>query len=364
MTLDEKIAAMTLQFPGGNLQDIIRIMQLKNEKMNIMQFMDRLMDGGNRMFLLRTGYSCNLHCRHCFAEYKKSELDFSLDQLKKMIDEIGDRNMVVLTGGEPTIRVDLLEILKYLKTRKTGYLVELQSNGVKFSDKTFLEKLEPYFDSIFLPFHSSNMSIFDKVTQVPGSGDLVVQALKNLAASSIRVMTNIVINRFNYKTITETMDFIQKINPGCTMALTHLHPIGGGDSTEVAPRYDEIHDDVQKALKKYGYLIHTHYIPRCRLYPYQELVSNADDWENGSKTKPGINHQDGEWKKIDYASYGGTLYVDEKVDPKWATLNIEQSKIKSVRCKECRFDKDCIGIWKEYGFLYPDLTDLIPIEKD
>lgn len=363
MTLDEKIAAMSSQFPGGNLEEIIRIMQLKNEKMNIMQFTERLVDGGNRIFLLRTGYSCNFHCQHCFAEYKKIESDFSTSALKNMIDEIGDKNVVVLTGGEPTVRADLLDLLKYIKSRQYAYLIELQTNGAKFSDKAFLEQLEPYFDSVFLPFHSSDMDIFDKVTQVPGSGKMVTQALQNLAASSIRIMTNIVINRFNYKTITETMDLIQSINPGCTMALTHLHPVGAGASTDIAPRYNEIHDSVQKALKKYGYLIHSHYIPRCRLYPYQALVSMADDWENGSKTKPGINHQDGEWKKMDYAAYGGTAYIDEKLNPQWSLLNIEQSKVKSVRCKECRFDKNCIGIWKEYGLLYPDLTDLIPIKE-
>jgi MoaA/NifB/PqqE/SkfB family radical SAM enzyme len=365
MTLEEKIEIAISQHPkSDNLQDIIYILKLKEAGSNIMRILDEFLgQEKNLSYLLRTGYSCNFHCQHCFAEDKKTLADFSLSKIKSFIDDLGKEPIVTLSGGEPTVRPDLLEILKYIKSKERAYLIDIQTNAAKFSDLAFLKNLEPYFDSAFVPFHSSNMDIFDEVTQVAGSGELVVQALKNLSASSIRVMTNIVINKFNYKTITETMDLIQKINPGCSMALTHLHPVGGGASTRVAPRYEEIHDSVQKALKKYGYLIYTHYIPRCQLYPYQSIVSLADDWENGSKSKPGINHQDGDWGKVDYAAYGGTIYIDEKANPNWPSLNIEQSKVKSIRCKECRFNNNCIGVWKEYGVLYPDLVGLTPIKE-
>jgi len=173
-------------------------------------------------------------------------------------------------------------------------------------------------------------------------------------------MTNTVINNYNYNTILETFDYIQTINPGGTMALTFAHPIGAAANTEITMRYSKIKEYIAPSLKKYGYLINTHYIPRCILYPYYMLVTNGDNWDNGSKIKPGTDFIDDSYKETDYGAYAGCSYVENINEIKSSIY----SRIKSKNCKQCKFDKECIGIWKEYGYIYPDIDiDLIPIKE-
>lgn len=65
---------------------------------------------------------CNLACWYCFFYVKKGDPVYepSLDQLRKMFETIKNQkpvgcNAVQLTGGEPTIREDLVDVIKMAK---------------------------------------------------------------------------------------------------------------------------------------------------------------------------------------------------------------------------------------------------------
>jgi MoaA/NifB/PqqE/SkfB family radical SAM enzyme len=295
--------------------------------------------GHDTSYILRTGYSCNNRCIHCFVEDRKAIDNLSTEEVKTEIDVIKEP-IVIVTGGEPTMRKDLQEILLYCKQKHL--FVELQTNGVKLSNKDYLKTVAPFFDSLFLPIHSSDNKIFDSITQVEKSFEQTIQAMKNaMEYEHIFIVTETVINKLNYKTLLSTLDMIQSINPGCTMAIACPHPVGAAFSRNVTPMFSEITDYLQPALKKYAYLMHTHYIPRCYLYPYHEIVQNMEKRDNGTVYKPGIDYLDGKWKRFDYGKFH------------------EGSRVKCDKCKNCIFDKECYGVWKEYGELY-DL-DLHPI---
>ena len=61
--------------------------------------------------------TCNLHCAHCYAssqdEQYPGELD--TDQAKAVLRDLSDYNVpvVLFSGGEPTIRPDLVELIAY-----------------------------------------------------------------------------------------------------------------------------------------------------------------------------------------------------------------------------------------------------------
>ncbi|MEM2926161.1 MAG: radical SAM protein, partial [Candidatus Bathyarchaeia archaeon] len=81
---------------------------------------------------------CNLHCIHCYAgagdkvEANEEVIDFktkkegtirhtelSVEELRKILDEAADIGCrkIQFTGGEPTLRDDLTELLEYAKAR-------------------------------------------------------------------------------------------------------------------------------------------------------------------------------------------------------------------------------------------------------
>lgn len=86
---------------------------------------------------------CNLKCKHCYYPVDNKKKDRSIDSIVQ--DALLHRNMApfILTGGEPTLRNDLPEIIKQLK--QIGP-VELLTNGSGLN-KELLEKILPMLQS-------------------------------------------------------------------------------------------------------------------------------------------------------------------------------------------------------------------------
>lgn len=223
------------------------------------------------------------------------------------------------------MRDDLAIILRYIK--ENGKQVNLHTNGLRLSDEKYLEGLLPYIDLLVFPIHSSDYGVFDSITQVPDSAKKAFEVFEKLVRiEHLAITSQTVINQLNYRTLPETFDRIQSISPGNKMMLTFPTPSGAAQSVKVTPRYSEIKDYIQPVLRKYGPLLDSRDIPRCYLYPYQNLTRNCDD-----------NH---------------CIVEKDKEN--------ENRRIKAPGCKNCIFDKKCVGVWREYGILYPDL-DLFPV---
>jgi MoaA/NifB/PqqE/SkfB family radical SAM enzyme len=352
MNLDEKIIALRAKFPKIDIDIRIRDYLLTHNYEELEAKIDgHLEEDGEHpesFYTLRVGYECNNYCIHCFVEDKRYEGgDKTTEEIKATIDSITEKKtLVIVTGGEPTIRDDLVEILEYIKSK--GFENSVQTNGLKFHDINYVNEVGPHIESVVLPVHSSDAQIFDAITRVDGSYEKTIQGFRNLVDTGVGVITQTVINQLNYKTILSTYDLIQEIFPGCGMTLTFPHPVGAANTSDIVPRFSEVREYLTPVFEKYGHLMHTHYIPKCLLYPYHGDVVVIDDTDDGNTLKPGIDYVHGEWKDTDYGSFGNA------------------SRIKSINCKQCVFDDTCVGIWAEYGGIYPaglDL-DLIPVKKN
>jgi len=100
---------------------------------------------------------CNLHCPVCFANSgSASEQEPSLERISWLLERAmasaGPSNLQ-LSGGEPTLRDDLPEIIQC--ARRVGYsFIQLNTNGLLLaSDKSYAGKLhDAGLSSVFLQF--------------------------------------------------------------------------------------------------------------------------------------------------------------------------------------------------------------------
>ncbi len=95
--------------------------------------------------LVEVTSSCNLNCPMCFASSGPGGKHLTLSQCKQSIDRIvqleGRAEVVQLSGGEPTIHPQFLEILDYALDQPIDY-VQINSNGLRFArDPELLEKI-------------------------------------------------------------------------------------------------------------------------------------------------------------------------------------------------------------------------------
>lgn len=101
---------------------------------------------------------CNNNCKYCFASKNIEEMDFS--KLRKLfcLFHEGGVKAVVLTGGEPLLRKDILKIFKEL--RKYNIKIFLDTNGDLFFN--YKAEIDKYVDVLGLPLDFSDSSYRSK----------------------------------------------------------------------------------------------------------------------------------------------------------------------------------------------------------
>ena len=100
---------------------------------------------------------CNINCPICFQKYQSSDdecKEASLGEIKKTIEKYNSQK-ILLFGGEPTVREDILEIIKIVK--ESGNIPGIITNGLKLQDKNYVEKLKKAgLKSVYLQFDGFN----------------------------------------------------------------------------------------------------------------------------------------------------------------------------------------------------------------
>lgn len=98
---------------------------------------------------------CNMHCPVCYVDTDSPHAkELSLSDIKSILDHY--RGCAVhISGGEPTLRDDLFDIIAEIKKRK--FFCGLFTNGLRLADTDFTEKLSAAgVDLVILQFDSLN----------------------------------------------------------------------------------------------------------------------------------------------------------------------------------------------------------------
>lgn len=129
---------------------------------------------------------CNLKCVHCCDSQPSPDAPFK--NLKKIVDKLAKNGLakVCITGGEPLLRKDLTNILRYIHNKKI--YITLSTNGL-FLDKDRLIFIKPHIDNIRFSLHGKE-KIHDKITGYKGSFRKVIEDIN--MARSLKIPVSIV----------------------------------------------------------------------------------------------------------------------------------------------------------------------------
>lgn len=155
-------------------------------------------------------FKCQNNCVHCYAGGPHETDELNTEQWKTVIDKLHDIGVFIITftGGEPTLRDDLPELLQYAQNK--GIVTGLVTNGRKLKSKECAETLEKVgLDFAQVTLESHRPEIHDKMTKAKGSWKETVQGIKNTASTSVYVTTNSTLSTYNASDFLETLDFIK-----------------------------------------------------------------------------------------------------------------------------------------------------------
>jgi radical SAM protein with 4Fe4S-binding SPASM domain len=155
-------------------------------------------------------YRCNNACRFCYAysPYRESK-EMNTDEVKKVIDIIADdakAPSLSFTGGEPTLREDLFELIA--SGREKGLRVNLITNGRRCSSKEYVQKLvDAGLNSAQVSIEGPDARTHDYIVSVPGAFEQTVAGIKNLRETEIYTHCNSTICRPNLDHLEDMVDF-------------------------------------------------------------------------------------------------------------------------------------------------------------
>lgn len=97
--------------------------------------------------------NCNMSCKFCFGQFHSTQLT-KKDKLS-ILDQIAEHKIpkLVLTGGEPLLDEDIIEILE--KAYSNGIFTSLHTNGLLLTE-SFIRKIKKYVGRISLPLDGSS----------------------------------------------------------------------------------------------------------------------------------------------------------------------------------------------------------------
>jgi radical SAM protein with 4Fe4S-binding SPASM domain len=199
-----------------------------------------------RMDLALT-YRCNNNCYFCYTGGPQKVPELNTADWKSIIDKLWDNGIpqIVFTGGEPTLRNDLVELIAHAKEFVTGLI----TNGRKLSQLAVdLNQAELDYVQVSLESHLS--IVHDKMVGVEGAWsetrDGIIQSLK----SGLEVITNTTLTKDNLFMFPELIRFGSKLGLK-TMACNTLICSGRGTcskkDTGVTP--EDLKTTIARALE-------------------------------------------------------------------------------------------------------------------
>lgn len=136
-------------------------------------------------------YRCNFKCIHCYNSNEQKEAK-SQDELKtkevfailRQLKDLGGL-YIGFTGGEIFLRQDIFDILWFAK--RLGFQIIILTNSSFIDEKIAdeLKRLAP--NKVDITVHALDKEIFDKITQVQGSGERVFRSIDLLYQRNVRL---------------------------------------------------------------------------------------------------------------------------------------------------------------------------------
>ena len=156
--------------------------------------------------------ACNLKCRHCFMSAPSARHGHpTLEQLVSIADQIAECGIfkVSLTGGEPLIRDDFLELIDVLNER--GISVSTIFTNGWLLDERLLDGLESRNVRPSFQLSYDGIGVHDKLRGVPGSEERAVKAIKLLRDRDYTVTAALCMNRLNLPVVRDSVNYLAQL---------------------------------------------------------------------------------------------------------------------------------------------------------
>ena len=278
------------------------------------------------------GYDCNLACDYCTITAGMRERALSTAQVVTELraGRAANYDAVAFTGGEPTIRRDLLGLIR--AARQLGYTsVKVQSNGLLFAPATNVSRLvEAGITRFHISIHTHDAALYDTLVRREESYAEMVAGLRNVVATGLPLIADIILKADTYAALPDALRWLQERG----VRAAHLWFVsltdGNRDNVASMPRMVDVVPYVHTALafaRNAQMDVRSLHIPRCLLGD-----DHVHAWDPGSE-RVRVVTPEATFELAD-SKLAGSVYVPA--------------------CEGCTFRAICPGVRTDYIARYGD----------
>lgn len=201
--------------------------------------------------LIKVGYACNEHCAFCHTadvrhvQGSTAEVDAKIRRAAAL-----GHSMIVLSGGEPTIRPELLRWARL--SASLGLDFGLVTNGLRLAYPALVDELwRQRLRYVYLSLHGGSAKIHDRMVRTEGAFAPAMAAVENLHAhAGLDLTINCVVTQHNVEHLIELVDRMRPF-PRWRVKLSMVEPKGGGQRLlpQLVPRASHVAKRVLEAIE-------------------------------------------------------------------------------------------------------------------
>jgi MoaA/NifB/PqqE/SkfB family radical SAM enzyme len=296
------------------------------------------------ILFLRIGLACNNRCYMCAGTWVY-QANLTTAQVLRKLQRGREYGLgeVVFSGGEPTVRNDIVDLVRTAK--EVGYSsIVLQTNARRLAEGDLAERLTAAGVTRYcVSLHGHNSETNDSITRVRGSFAQTLSGIRNIqhsSAESARIVVHCVILPSNFRYLLALVRLLLSLNIPM-VKLSYVVPVGRASGI-----YRQHSQDVPSMTRTLPFLFPA----------VDEFLSYA---QHRSRATVSIGYYPfclvhGYERYLDDIVAPPTFLITDEGDFLPATTEIEKRKLKAKgpNCCRCTFDSVCSGLWREYPEAY------------
>ena len=192
-------------------------------------------------------WHCNQKCLHCYAAGQpySETVELSTEEWKAALARLRAANIpqVTFTGGEPTLRQDLVELVEAAQ----WFVTRLNTNGRLLTPQLCQKLYDASLDSVQVTLYAADAQTHNALVGVPGFED-TVQGIRNAVEAGLIVSVNTPLCSLN-ENYAETLRFAHSLGVRYATC-SGLIPSGdalGADSRATALSAEELTEILRQA---------------------------------------------------------------------------------------------------------------------
>lgn len=245
-------------------------------------------------------YRCNLACEHCYLDAGGTPLvdtenfadrsELGTEECFRVIDEIAafaPECLTILTGGEPLLRRDILEIVKRAADR--GLWVVVGTNGVKITENVARRLADAGARGLSLSLDALDPYRHDRFRRVRGAWRNTVEGAEILNRTGLPFIVQTTTGSHNLDELDAIADFAHDRLAAKVWNLYFLVPTGRGQFvSDITPaQYDAVLASLYRIQRKFDRRMLVN--AKCAPHYIKTVLEKAEGGSNGESANTAVD---------------------------------------------------------------------------